>query len=766
MGVSIRIRGAVQGVGFRPHVWRLANELGLTGHVLNDAEGVLIHARGNTEQLEQFCQRLVTEKPPLARIDELIRGPLAASDTVTGFTIAESAGGQVRTAIVPDAATCPACLAEIKEPRDRRYRYAFGNCTHCGPRLSIVARIPYDRANTSMSDFDMCSACRAEYENPHDRRFHAQPIACPECGPRLWLEDEAGQEVEAEDALSAASRLLKEGRILAIKGIGGFHLACDALNDGAVAELRRRKRRGDKPFAVMVRDVAATMTYAQVEDEGLRLLKDQAAPIVLMHPSDNSIARRLVDSVAPGQCEIGIMLPYAPLHHLLLEEVDGPLVMTSGNGRDEPQVIDNAEARGNLAGIADAYLMHDRRIARRIDDSVVRVLDGRPRILRRARGFVPTPIRLPDDLPRKTSVLGIGGDLKNTFCLSRDGEALMSQHIGDLSNPLTQKDWLQAQSIFQEMLDFSPDAVAVDLHPDYSATRLGEAIAVEQEVPLIKVQHHHAHVAACMVENGIRAGDPPVLGIALDGLGMGDDGTVWGGEFLSCRYESFTRLGRFTPVALPGGDLANRQPWRNTYAHLRRFLDPDEIRRLSVFVGRSERELAAVEWMLERNVNAPLASSAGRLIDAVAAAVGIAPDEMTFEGEAAQKLEACAMRCPDEAGHYDFTIRQGAVCELDWSETWTGILEDLGKNVDAARIARRFHNTLAVGVREMAATLMASDIFSCVALTGGVFANRLLLENTSRQLERICRVITHECAPSGDGGLSLGQSAIALATIG
>ncbi|WP_374384207.1 carbamoyltransferase HypF [Dongia sp.] len=767
IGLSIRVRGAVQGVGFRPHVWRLAHELGLKGQVLNDGEGVLIHLQGGSVEIERFRARLVAEKPALARIDEVVFSPLGNAEAFADFIIAESAGGRIAVAIAPDAATCPTCLAEVLDSRDRRYLYPFANCTHCGPRLSIVTRIPYDRANTSMVDFAMCATCRGEYENPADRRFHAQPIACPECGPKLWLEDKNGRLVEERHALTRAAQMLGAGAILAIKGIGGFHLACDAMNVDAVAELRRRKRRGDKPFALMMRNGEEVRRYAEVDETALGALQHVAAPIVLMRPRPGQAVRDLAAQIAPGQAEIGIMLPYSPLHHLLMAEVPGPLVMTSGNGRDEPQVISNEGARDGLKDIADGFLMHDRRIIRRLDDSVVRVVGGAARIMRRGRGHVPNPLPLPKGLVRGRSILAVGGDLKNTFCLCRDGEALLSPHIGELRNPATQRDWREALGLFTEMLDFVPDAIAVDMHPDYSASIVGEVLASEMGKPLLRIQHHHAHIAACMAENGVEAGGAPILGVALDGLGMGADGTIWGGEFLSCTYESFTRLARFVPVALPGGDLANRQPWRNAYAHLQRLPGGGEICDLPAIRRRSAKELSAVEVSLSRSINAPLASSAGRLIDAVAAILDIAPDELSFEGEAAQKLEALALGVRDEAHRYGFTIARTSILEVEWDQMWRDLLADVAAGTAPAHIARRFHNTLVAAVCESVTALARDMRFSTIALSGGVFCNRLLLEGVSDVLhDKGYKVLAHRNVPSGDGGLSFGQGVIATARLG
>jgi len=767
-GVALRIRGLVQGVGFRPHVWRLAHESNLSGDVLNDGEGVLVRAWGPQDEIDRFCRRVRDEAPPLARIDSVERSPIDLPAPVDGFRIAASQAGAVATGIVPDAATCPECLAEIGDPAQRRHGYAFTNCTHCGPRLSIITGIPYDRPRTSMAAFELCPACRAEYEDPADRRFHAQPIACPVCGPHLWLEDAAGAHIAGDDVLGQAAGLLRAGRILAIKGIGGFHLACDARDAAAIGELRRRKRRGDKPFALMMPDLASAATFVRMDANAAAFLEGPEAPILLLPPRGSG--QSLPAGIAPGQAELGIMLPYSPLHHLLLRRFGGPLVMTSGNRSDEPQCTDNGDARARLCDLADAFLMHDRGIVNRVDDSVARMAADAPRLMRRARGFAPARLALPGELQAAPPILAMGAELKNTFCLGGAAAAILSQHIGDLGDALTVADYRQALALYRDLFAFTPGAIAVDRHPDYASTVIGNEIAAQGGLPVIRVQHHHAHIAACMAEHGLGTDAGPVLGVALDGIGLGADDAIWGGEFLLCTYRDFRRLGRIAPVALPGGNQAMRQPWRNAYAHLRRFTDWDEITRrhgdLPVLRRLATKNLAALDHMMARGLNAPLASSTGRLFDAVAAILDIVPETLSFEGEAAQKLEALALTASDEAGAYPYTLEDGDVAELSWAPLWAAILADLARGEAPALIARRFHETLADAVATLARSLAERHGAGIVALSGGVFHNRLLLEAVLARLDRSgLRILAHEQVPSGDGGLALGQAAIAAACI-
>lgn len=761
----IRICGIVQGVGFRPTVWRLAHECGLLGRVWNDAEGVGIEAWAEQADLDRFVERLQYETPPLARIDSLLRTPLPdGAPAPADFTIQLSREGPVRTGVAADAATCPACLAEVMDPANRRYRYPFTNCTHCGPRLSIVRAIPYDRANTSMSAFPMCADCQAEYDDPADRRFHAQPNACAECGPRVWLEDAQGHRLPESpdaDAVEIAARLVREGHIVAIKGIGGIHLACDAGNAEAVETLRRRKHRYQKALALMARDEAMLRRYAQPDEQELACLRDPAAPIVVLKASGEALA----PGVAPGQDSLGFILPYTPLHHLLMQAMPRPIVLTSGNRSDEPQAIDNRDAHRRLDGIADYYLLHDREIVNRLDDSVIRFADGQPRLLRRARGYAPRPLLLPAGLSDRRGILALGGELKNTFCLLKDGRAIVSQHMGDLEEAATYDDYRNNLALYQALYDFSPELIVVDRHPNYVSTRLGEQLAKAQGIELLTVQHHHAHIASCMAENGIEPADGKVLGVALDGLGYGDDGTIWGGEFLLASYQGFERLGYFRPVAMPGGTQAILEPWRNTYAHLsgcigwetvsRRYADLEIVRYLS------GKPLALLDQMMARGLNSPAASSAGRLFDAVAAALGVCRDVASYEGQAAIELEALAApRIAAEAqSGYPCDWQSGV---LGWEPLWTAVLDDMQAGLDSGVIAARFHLGLAAGVARAASDLCLRQGLDTVVLSGGVLQNRLLLEGICSRLRgQGLRVLSPLQVPSNDGGLSLGQAAIA-----
>ena len=637
---SIRVTGIVQGVGFRPTVWRLARECGVVGHVRNDAEGVLIHAWGSENSIADLADRLRTEQPPLARVDTVVRSPLAIDGTgPEAFIIVASMSGSVDTDVAADAATCDACLAEVDDAGNRRYRYPFTNCTHCGPRLSIIGAIPYDRANTSMAAFNMCHACKQEYDAPADRRFHAQPNACPDCGPTAWLEDNNGARIEpgpGRDAMHEAATLICGGAIVAIKGIGGFHLACDATNEDTVKQLRQRKRRFRKAFAMMARDVDMIARYAKLDSTENALLQDTASPITVLETGNRS----LPGDIAPGQSTLGFMLPYTPLHHLLMQSIDEPIVLTSGNTSDEPQVIDNATAREKLGGIADYFLMHDRDILNRLDDSVVRVISDDTRFIRRARGYAPEPMRLHESFAGGPTLTAMGGELKNTFCLLSGDKAIVSQHIGDMEDMASVEDQAHNLGLYEQLYEHRPDSIVVDTHPDYLPTKIGHQLANERGIPIIEVQHHHAHIASCLAEHGHPIDGGRVLGIALDGIGYGDDGTFWGGEFLAADFRSYERICRFAPMPLPGGVRAMQEPWRNTWAQLR--LDWDRVRRkhgqLDIVRFLENKPLETLERMVQRGLNSPQASSCGRLFDAVAAAVGVSVERVCHEGQAAIEL--------------------------------------------------------------------------------------------------------------------------------
>ncbi|MBV8978643.1 MAG: carbamoyltransferase HypF [Alphaproteobacteria bacterium] len=743
--VAIRVRGTVQGVGFRPTVWRLARAHGLKGDVRNDAEGVLIRAQAPRAHTDAFLLALSNSPPALARIEsiEVRAEPKAEFD---GFVILESGEGAVRTNVSADAATCAECLAEIADPNERRYRYPFTNCTHCGPRISIVMRVPYDRAGTTMAPFAMCADCAREYSDPADRRFHAQPIACPACGPKLWIDGKASE----PGALDAAIAALRQGQIVALRGIGGFHLACDAANRDAVRRLRERKRRFGKPFALMARDIEVICRFAAVGEQEALLLTSPGAPIAILAATG---AGKLPDEIAPGLKTLGFMLPYTPLHRILVEAFDTPLVMTSGNVSQEPQIIDNEEARAKLCGIADLLLLHDREIANRIDDSVVRVMAGRVRMIRRARGFAPAPLAMPPGFEDAPEILAFGGELKSTFCLVKDGRAILSQHQGDLEDAATFDDFQKNLKLYRELYDHRPAIFACDLHPEYLSTKLAKSQA--QGRALEDVQHHHAHVASCLAENGVPLDAPPVLGIVLDGLGFGGDGAIWGGEFLRADYRGTERLAHFKPVAMIGGAQAIREPWRNTYAHLVAAFGREEFETrfgdLELARDLLNRPLDSVDRMLANGINVPAASSCGRLFDAVAAAVGLCRDTALFEGQAAIALEDSI--AAEEPG-YIFDPREPR-------ELWEAVLSDLQARAPAGAIAARFHFGLADAIARIACEIAPGD---CVVLSGGCFQNRVLLESCIARLERRgFRVLTHADVAANDGGLSLGQAAVAAA---
>jgi hydrogenase maturation protein HypF len=779
-GRAIRIRGLVQGVGFRPTVWRLARDCGLAGEVWNDAEGVMIRAWGRPIDLDRFLRRLEEQPPPLARIDAVEWAFSEDSPSDGGFHIVSSRAGEVHTAVGPDAATCYACLGETLDPCDRRYNYPFTNCTHCGPRLSIVRAVPYDRCNTSMAEFALCPACRAEYEDPDDRRFHAQPTACPSCGPHAWLERFVDGRTEPQlfaacDAAEVARALLLGGAIIAIKGLGGFHLACDACNEDAVARLRRRKRRYAKPFAVMARNLDVIRRYCAVDSQEEALLKSAAAPIVILPATGPD---RMANAVAPGYATLGFMLPNTPLHHVLLGDIDGPFVMTSGNLSQEPQCTNNEEARRLLSAIADYGLLHNRDIVNRLDDSVVRVMLGKPRLIRRARGYAPAPVRLATGFEHAGPLLAVGGELKSTFCLLKDGQAILSQHIGDLEDAPTLADYQKALALYLALYDHTPETIAVDMHPDYLSSKLGRDRVVTDGCRIEEVQHHHAHIASCLAENAIPLDTRPVLGIVLDGLGLGPDGTLWGGEFLLADYMIFERVGCFPPVAMPGGAQAVRQPWRNTFAHIEAAIGWERCKRehagLELVRYLDTKPLDTLGAMMRKGINSPPSSSCGRLFDAVAAAVGICQEAVSYEGEAAIALEniadARALALEDDGYPIPLWMQapaSGGLTTMDFSPLWRAILEDLEGHSPAGAIAARFHRGLVRAIVAMVCQIFERKnrrLERIVALSGGSFQNRLLLEGVSHTLEGLGLTVLTQCqVPANDGGLALGQAAIAAA---
>jgi len=745
--VRVEIEGIVQGVGFRPFVFRLATRYGIAGWVCNTPAGVLLEAEGTATVIDPFLTSLAAEAPPLARITAL-RSTDIPPERSAGFSIRESSGGASAIQVAPDGHVCDDCLRELFDPTDRRYRYPFITCTNCGPRYSIITGIPYDRPRTTMAPFPLCPACRAEYEEPTDRRFHAQPLACPACGPRLRLLDVDGAEL-AGDPVLRAIELLSAGEIVAVKGTGGYHLAVDPANDGAVAELRGRKRRDEKPFALLAADLAAAAELVELDDSARRLLASPERPIVLLPKKPGN---RISPGVAPANGYFGVMLPSTPLQHLLLRDTLPALVMTSGNISDEPIAYRDDEAFERLAAIADAFLVHDREIRTRLDDSVIRVFAGEPLFLRRSRGYAPRGMRLP--APQR-SVLAVGAELKGALCLTRGDQAFPSQHLGDLQNAATLRSLEECAEHLQRLLEITPEVVAHDLHPDYLSTTFAEGIAA---LPKIGVQHHHAHLAACLAENRVEG---EAIGVIFDGTGYGPDGTVWGGEFLLGDYRSFVRRGHFAPVPLPGGDAAVREPWRMALSYLHNAYG-EELFDLPLPSREplAEGERGLFRQMLARRLNSPLSSSCGRLFDAAAALLGVR-QQISYEGQAAIELEALA-----EQGRatepYPFALTGEESSIIDFSPLVRAMVEEILAGVERADIARRFHLTVATAVAAVCGEIRSRDRVGQVALSGGVFQNRLLAEEAARLLAgQDFTVFVHRLVPPNDGGIALGQAVIA-----
>lgn len=838
--LRLEIHGAVQGVGFRPFVYRLAHELQVQGWVRNDPHGVFVEIEGQHDTLQRFLDRLPAERPPHAVL-HTVEPTWLAAEGYEGFTIVESQGTRHPTAVVlPDLATCSDCLRDLRDPRDRRYRYPFVNCTHCGPRFTIVRELPYDRPATTMRAFRLCPDCHTEYENPLDRRFHAQPNACSRCGPRIALWSRKGESLhEGDPALQAAERAIREGRIVALKGLGGFHLVVDARNADAVAELRRRKARDEKPFAVMVPDLDAARRCCEVSREAAELLASPQAPIVLLprladagtedRSTDRSadrnadrIAGQIADQVAPGNPHLGLMLPSTPLHHLLLADLGFPVVATSGNRSDEPIAIDNLEAVERLGSIADLFLVHNRPIARHVDDSVVRIAAGAPRLLRRARGYAPLPVRLRRKVP---AVLALGGQLKNTVALSVGENVFLSQHLGDMDTPQTLAACERVIHDFLELYDVEPVAVAHDLHPDYASTRLatewaarlagsdateprqdpwerlltGDVAGVsggnlqgfsgsdparhDPSLPRIPVQHHHAHLAACLAD----CDEPgPALGVIWDGTGYGPDGTIWGGEILLGSAAGYERVAHLAPFRLPGGEAAVVEPRRVALALLWEMEGDAALDRdLPALRAFAEPERRLLGQMLDRGFHAPVTTSMGRLFDGVASLLDL-HQVMAFEGQAAMAVEHAAGPWDAEgegAGAYPLEILGGddsgqweAVGQdvwttegpwiLDWRPTISALLDDLRRGVAVGTAAARFHNALLEAAMAVARRVRQRTGEDTVALSGGCFQNRWLLEGLTHRLRQDgFRPLLHERVPANDGGLSLGQVAVAAARL-
>jgi len=767
---AVRVQGVVQGVGFRPFVYSLATSLGLGGLVGNDVDGVFAEVEGDPAAVKAFLSSLASDPPPLARIERITTTDMRPDGAVSFSIVPSEPGRERRTLVSADTATCPDCLAELADPGDRRFRYPFINCTNCGPRFTIVRDVPYDRALTTMAPFTMCDRCAAEYHDPADRRFHAQPTCCPACGPRLALLDAAGTVVSGQEPLMAAASLLRQGKVLAVKGLGGYHLAVDASNETAAAALRARKHREDKPFAVMVPDVAAARRLCEVDEAAAGLLASAGRPIVLLpRRRDAGPGGGLAAAVAPGNRQLGLMLPYTPLHHLLLRAVGRPIVLTSGNSSDEPIVYRDDEVVQRLGGIADGFLTHDRAIQVRTDDSVVRPFRGRETVIRRSRGFVPEPLSVRTMFSRP--VLACGAELKSTFCLAKENHAFVSHHIGDLENAETLRSFTEGIEHFRRLFDITPEVVAHDLHPEYLSTKYAMELAdgggggglagrgsdgrATGDVELVGVQHHHAHIASCLADN---QADGPVIGVAFDGTGYGTDGTIWGGEFLIAGLARFERAGHLACVPMPGGAAAIRQPWRMAAAYLDAAYQGDPPDGLAV-TGRNQRLWPGVLTIARRGVNSPLTSSAGRLFDAVAALLGVR-DAINYEGQAAVELEQLAD--PGEQGAYRTSVTTSYPFRISGHELVRAVAEDLAAGIAPGVIAARFHNGVAGLITDCCLLLRERHGLGTVALSGGVFQNLLLTRATVAQLEQHgFAVLMHSRVPCNDGGISLGQAVVA-----
>ncbi|MBV9793817.1 MAG: carbamoyltransferase HypF [Actinobacteria bacterium] len=772
---AVRVEGIVQGVGFRPFVYGLATGLGLGGLVGNDADGVFAEIEGTAAAVAQFLERLEGDAPPLARVDQ-VRSWAVTPDGADTFTIVASVttspDAPRRALVSPDTATCADCLRELADPADRRHNYPFINCTNCGPRFTIVRDVPYDRSRTTMAGFPMCAACAAEYRDPANRRFHAEPTCCPACGPTLDLTDANGapltggagvadeasgvggvREVRgaesAQRVLAEAGARLRDGQILAVKGLGGYHLAVDAASDKAAAALRERKHREDKPFAVMVADLEAARALVEVDETAERLLTSAGRPIVLLPRRPDA---PVAEAVAPGNRQLGIMLPYTPLHHLLLAAAGVPMVLTSGNVSDEPIAYRDEDAYRRLSGIADVFLTHDRAIHIRTDDSVARPFFNREMVLRRSRGYVPQPARVP--LRFRRPVLAVGAELKNTFCLAKDDQAIMSHHVGDLTEAETLRSFTEGIEHLGRLFGIGPAVVAHDLHPEYLSTKYALDL---DGVDLVGVQHHHAHIASCLADNGATG---PVIGVAFDGTGYGLDGTIWGGEFLVAGLTGFERAGHLAPVPLPGGAAAIRQPWRMAAAYLDAagLADAGPVGGLDV-ARRHQGQWAPVLSMARKGVNAPPTSSAGRLFDAVAALLGVR-DTTNYEGQAAVELEQLADET--ERVGYRAGLSDGAPFQVAGADLVRAAAEDLAGGVARPVIAARFHHGVARLIEDGCRETRERTGLGTVALSGGVFQNLLLLTEVAGRLEAAgFQVLTHAQVPCNDGGISLGQAVVA-----
>ena len=749
----ISVKGVVQGVGFRPFIYQLATRHDLRGWVCNTSEDVKIEVEGSATDIDLFLLKLKEQAPPVSNIEKISvtrEKPVGYDKFEIRHSIAEEGKYQL---VSPDIATCPDCLSEIFDPANRRYLYPFTNCTNCGPRFTIITDIPYDRPNTTMNIFQMCPECRREYENPLNRRFHAQPNACPVCGPRLELVDAEGNSVACDDILTTASDFLKKGKIIAVKGLGGFLLACDATSGRAVSRLRQRKTRPSKPLAIMVSSLDEARQYCHINNKEAELLAATGSPIVLLKWRESS---PIASEVAPGLKYLGIMLPYTPLHHILLRRAELPLVMTSGNLSEEPIAKDNDESLRRLGNIADYFLMHNRDIYALYDDSVMLVENNTPQFTRRARGYAPYPVSLTF---QSDQILGCGAEEKNTFCLTRDTFAFVSQHIGDMENMETLKHFTNTIELYKKLFRIKPEIIAHDLHPEYLPTKYAKEIAVQHKnIKLIGVQHHHAHIASCMADNGL---DELVIGVSFDGTGYGSDGNIWGGEFITADYQQFARMAHLEYLPLPGGATAIKKPYRTAIGYLHA-LGIDVDTELLFLQNIDAAEIDVIKNQVEKGINTPLTSSMGRLFDAVSALINIR-GVIEYEAQAAIDLEMLATTAGDENGLYPFsTVEQDGVTRIKIRDLIAAIITDISGTVPGAVIAARFHNTVAKMILDLCQLISGKTGIRKVALSGGVFQNRLLLKKAIALLKSVnLEVYTHQHVPCNDGGISLGQVVIA-----
>ena len=749
----IEINGIVQGVGFRPFVYNLANHYHLKGEVANTTAGVSIHVEGPPEEIQAFETDLAAKCPPLAHVVEMSGSPEPVKP-YTEFTIVKSRGrAQMSTLISPDVSVCDDCRRELLDPDDRRYLYPFINCTNCGPRYTIIDDIPYDRPKTSMRHFKMCAVCQAEYDDPTNRRFHAQPNACVRCGPHVSIHDSSRKLLTTDDPVRTAADFIRRGRIVAVKGLGGFHLVVDALNSEAVMRLRRRKLREEKPFAVMSADLESIRKYARVRPEEEKLLTSIQRPIVLLEKRKPS---SIASAVAPGNKYWGVMLPYTPLHYLLLQHRFGALVMTSANLSEEPIAIDNDDAFERLADIADYFLIHNRDIYLRSDDSILKYTAGHRRIIRRSRGFVPIPVFLDRAVP---AILACGAELKNTICLTREDKAFLSQHIGDLENMITLDFFKLTVDHLQRILEIEPEIIACDMHPDYLSTRFARE---QTKTPVIEVQHHHAHIVSCMAEHRL---DGAVIGLAFDGTGYGPDGTIWGGEVLVCDAKQFERAAHLAEVPMPGSSAAIKEPWRMAVSHLHAAFGENLLELdLALTKNMEHQNIKIIIEMIQKGLNCPQTSSLGRLFDAVAATAGIR-SRVNFEGQAAMELEMLANGRSDSI--YDIEWTSDEPIRIRPQTIIRGVVQDILNGMPIAEISVKFHQTLVVLFAEICATVRRSRDLNRVVLSGGCFQNSLLLRGLIRELEKNSfEVFAHRQVPTNDGGIALGQAVIAAANFG